>query len=98
MSENIDCYINLTQESLNNNKSEEIISSIENIVQFAKETFDNYENDSTFKMYSNKNDNDDTIDDFIETRIQQTKDKLEVLGKHIIGVNMISSVYNMRRE
>lgn len=106
--ENIDCYIDLTPKSeddqnddtnTNNINAEAVLNSIKNIVLYAKDTFDGYENDPKFAEYRGKNDNDDTIDDFIETRIQATKDKLYELGqdiKYIWDLPQIQATFTKR--
>ena len=106
--ENYDCFIDLTpksedddeDESGNNINAEAILNSIKNIVLYAKDTFDGYENDGQFQEYRAKNDNDDTIDDYLETRIQATKDKLYELGqdiKYIWNLPQIQQTFKKRQ-
>lgn len=85
--ENRDCYIDL------DNISETVLNSIKIIANMKEETFEDYEN--SFMAYMMKEDDDDvTIDDITETRIQEKKNELYVLSQAISVIWNLNEIQN----
>eukprot|EP01084_Bolivina_argentea_P074834 135720_1 len=85
--ENINCYIDL--DACNEN----ILTSIKTVVNFAKETFEDYEN-SFLSYITNIDDDDVTIDDNTENRIREKKNELYQLSSAIKILWNINSIQN----
>eukprot|EP01084_Bolivina_argentea_P197384 338279_1 len=85
--ENRDCYIDL--DSLDAH----MMTAIKTVVNFSKETFEDYENN--FISYINNVDDDDvTIDDNTEHRIREKKNELLVLAQSIKDLWLMDAVQN----